>query len=96
MIAAGGIEEFLFHIVSALRVPVLLAALIALLFTLFDLGAFFMELARRRRLRAPNELDVASKAARRALAQGDVPGAAQALLASASSAEMATALTQLV
>ena len=96
IIAAGGIEEFLFTIVDALRVPVLLAVLIALLITLFDLGAFFMELARRRRREAPDELKIASKTARRALEQGDVPGAAQALLPSASSAEMAAALTQLV
>ena len=96
MIAAGGIEEFLFTIVDALRVPVLLAVLAALLVTLFDLGAFFMELARRRRREAPDELKIASKAARRALEQGNVPGAAQELLPSASSAEMAAALTQLV
>jgi len=96
MIAAGGIEEFLFTIVDALRVPVLLAVLIALLITLFDLGAFFMELSRRRHREAPGELKIASKAARRALEQGDVPGAAQVLLPSASSAEMAAALTQLV
>jgi biopolymer transport protein ExbB/TolQ len=96
MIAAGGIEEFLFQIVDALRVPVLLAALVALLITLFDLGAFFFELARRRRPDAPAQLELASAAARQALADGDVPAAARALLPRATSAQMADALTQLV
>jgi biopolymer transport protein ExbB/TolQ len=97
LIAAGGIEQFLFEIVNALRVPVLLAALIALLLTLFDLGAFFMELARRRStLGSRAALVSASTAARMALAQGDVPAAAQALLPRATSAQMADALTQLV
>jgi len=96
MIAAGGIEEFLFTIVDALRVPVLLAVLIALLITLFDLGAFFAELARRRRRDAPMKLEQASRAARQALAEGDVPAAAEALLPRATSAHMADALTRLV
>ena len=44
MIAAGGIEELLFNLVEALRVPVLVAALLAALFMLFDLGTFLVEL----------------------------------------------------
>jgi biopolymer transport protein ExbB/TolQ len=96
MIAAGGIEELLFQIADALRYPVLVAALVALLLTLFDLGAFFMELARRNRRDAPAQLEQASDAARAALAQGDVPAAAQALLPRATSAQMADALTQIV
>jgi biopolymer transport protein ExbB/TolQ len=96
MIAAGGIEEVLFHISSALRVPVLLAALVALLITLFDLGTFFFELARRNRRDAPAKLQQASVAARAAFGQGDVPGAARSLLPVATSAQMADALTQIV
>lgn len=96
MIGAGSIEELLFHISSALRVPVLVAALIALLITLFDLGTFFVELARRRRRDAPTQLEQASTAARAALAAGDVPAAARALLPRATSAQMADALTQIV
>lgn len=96
MIAAGGIEEFLFQIVDAMRIPVLLAVLVALLVTLFELGAFFFELARRRGLDAGGELEQASSAARGCLEWGDVPGASQALLPRASSAQMADALTQLV
>jgi biopolymer transport protein ExbB/TolQ len=96
MIAAGGIEEVLFHISSALRVPVLLAALVALLFTLFDLGTFFVELSRRRRRNAPAQLSKASAAAREAIAKGDAEGAARALLPRATSEQMADALTQIV
>jgi biopolymer transport protein ExbB/TolQ len=96
MIAAGGIEEVLFHITSALRVPVLLAALLALLIVLFDLGTFFFELARRQRRDAPERLDEASAAARAAFGRGDVTNAAQALLPVATSAQMADALTQIV
>ncbi len=97
LIAAGGIEEFLFQIVDALRYPVLLAALIALLLTLFDLGAFFMELARRHSsLGSRAALESASAAAGAALDRGDIPAAAQALLPRATSAQMADALTQLV
>lgn len=96
MIGAGGIEEVLFQIADALRVPVLVAALAALLVTLFDLGAFFVELTRRNRRDAPAQLRDASTQARQALAEGDIPGAARALLPRATSAQMAEALTQIV
>jgi|1186.fasta_scaffold480725_2 biopolymer transport protein ExbB/TolQ len=95
MIGAGGIEEVLFQIADALRVPVLIAALLALLLTLFDLGAFFVELVRRNS-RDARELEQASSAARSALAQNNPGAAAQALLPRATSAQMADALTQIV
>ena len=96
MIAAGGIEELLFHIVEALRVPVLIGALAALVITLFDLGAFFFELARRNRRDAPALLQEASGEARMALASGDADAATKALLPRATSAQMADALTEIV
>ncbi|MEA2217583.1 MAG: hypothetical protein QOJ35_209, partial [Solirubrobacteraceae bacterium] len=96
MIAAAGIEELLFHIADALRVPVLVAALLALLVTLFDLGAFFFELARRNQRDAREQLQEASGAARMALVEGDAAGAARALLPRATSAPMADALSQIV
>jgi biopolymer transport protein ExbB/TolQ len=96
MIAAGGIEELIFQIADVLRVPVLIAALLALAITLFDLGAFFVELARRNRRDAPTLLKQASAEARAALAAGDVGRAAQALLPRATSAHMADALTEIV
>jgi biopolymer transport protein ExbB/TolQ len=96
MIGAGGIEEVIFQIADALRVPVLIAALAALLIVLFDLGAFFVELSRRSRRDAPAQLRAASSEARQALAAGDIPGAAQALLPRATSVQMADALTEIV
>jgi biopolymer transport protein ExbB/TolQ len=96
VIAAGGIEELLFHIADALRVPVLVAALLALLVTVFDLGAFLVELARRRGSDAPARLEQASAAAREALAGGDPQAAARALMPRATSAPMADALSQIV
>ncbi|MEJ7825463.1 MAG: MotA/TolQ/ExbB proton channel family protein [Solirubrobacteraceae bacterium] len=96
MIAAGGIEEFLFTIVDAMRIPVLLAVLLALLVTLYELGTFFVELARRRGGEGQQGLESASAAATLALRQGDAPAAAQALMARASSAQMADALTQII
>lgn len=96
MIATGGIEEFLFTIVDALRVPVLIAVLLALLFTLYELGTFFVELARRRGGEGQAGLESASAAASLALAQGDAPAAARALLSRATSAPMADALTQII
>ena len=96
MIGAGGIEEVIFQIADALRVPVLIAALAALLIVLFDLGAFFVELSRRSRRDAPAQLRAASTEARQALAAGDIPGAAQALLPRATSVQMADALTEIV
>jgi biopolymer transport protein ExbB/TolQ len=96
MIAAGGIEQVIFQIADALLVPVLIAILAALLVTLFDLGAFFFELSRRNRRDAPEQLRQASSAARTALAAGDAPAAAQALLPRATSAQMADALNEIV
>ncbi len=96
MMAAGGIEELIFQIADVLRVPVLIGALAALAITLFDLGAFFVELGRRNRRDAPTLLKQASADARQALGGGDTTGAAQSLLPRATSAAMADALTEIV
>ena len=96
MIAAGGIEEVLFHVANALRVPVFIAAGLALAFLLFDLGAFFVELSRRGRRGRLAEVELASASARSALGDGDQNSAQRALLPLASSAQMADALVELV
>jgi biopolymer transport protein ExbB/TolQ len=96
MIAVGGIEELLFTLAEALRVPVLVAALLAALFMLFDLGTFLVELFRRRRGDRGERVQHASESARRSLGLGDTPGAEQALLPLASSAQMADTLSELV
>ena len=48
MIAVTGIEELLFELANVLRIPVFVASIGALAFVLFDLGAVFVELSRRR------------------------------------------------
>ncbi len=96
MIAAGGIEEVLFQVANALRVPVFIGAGLALAFLLFDLGAFFVELSRRGRGGRLKEVEVASASARAALGENDATSAQRALLPLASSASMADALVELV
>ena len=96
MIAATGIEQVIFEIAEALRIPVLVAALAALAFVLFDLGAFIVELVRRRRRERRELVEQATATAREALAQRDEFGAQRALMPIASSAQMADALAQLV
>jgi biopolymer transport protein ExbB/TolQ len=96
MIAASGIEDVLFHIANALRVPVFIAAGAALAFLLFDLGAFMIELSRRGRRGRLSEVEMAASSARSALGENDPASAQRALLPLASSAQMADALVELV
>jgi biopolymer transport protein ExbB/TolQ len=96
MIAASGIEDVLFHIANALRVPVFIAAGAALAFLLFDLGAFFIELTRRGRRGRLEEVEMATASARSALGENDPASAQRALLPLASSAQMADALIEVV
>ena len=96
MIAASGIEDVLFEIANALRVPVFIAAGAALAFLLFDLGAFFIELTRRGRRGRLEEVEMATASARSALGENDPVSAQRALLPLASSAQMADALIEVV
>jgi biopolymer transport protein ExbB/TolQ len=96
MIAVSGIEQVLFELANALRVPVFAAAIGALIFVLFDLGAFAVELSRRRQAGRREEVQAATTSARRALAANDTPAAQQALMPLASSAQMADTLATLV
>jgi biopolymer transport protein ExbB/TolQ len=96
MIAVSGIEQVLFEVANALRVPVFIAAGLALAFLLFDLGAFVVELTRRGRGGRLAEVELASTSARSALGEGDANSAQRALLPLASSAQMADALVEMV
>lgn len=83
----ASIEDVVFHIANVLRVPVLVAALLALAVVLVELGALAVELKRRgRRDRAA--VKRAAKEARAALAAGDRALAGRRLVAAASSAAM--------
>jgi biopolymer transport protein ExbB/TolQ len=84
----AAIEDVVFHVSNALRVPVLIAALLALAVVLIEFGRLAVELARRRR-RDPLAIERAGKAARVALADGDAALAEQCLLAVVSSPAMA-------
>jgi biopolymer transport protein ExbB/TolQ len=96
MIAVSGIEELLFELANVLRIPVFVAAMAALAFVLYDLGAFFVELNRRRHQGRREQVQEAATTARWALAANDRPGAQQALMPLASSAQMADTLATLV
>lgn len=96
MIAVSAIEEILFELANALRIPVFTAAIAALAFLLADLGAFFVELLRRGRSDGGERVALASAHARSALASSDLPEAERALMPLASSAQMADTLSTLV
>jgi biopolymer transport protein ExbB/TolQ len=96
MIAVSGIENVLFHVANALRVPVFAAAILALVFVLFDLGAFAVELNRRRQGGRRQQVQDATTSARQALAVNDTGAAQQALMPLAASAQMADTLATLV
>lgn len=89
------IENVIFDIAEALRVPVLILALLALAVTLIELGAFIVELLRRRR-RDYGRLENASLEARAALERGDATSAKAALRPVAWSTGMARALAFMV
>jgi biopolymer transport protein ExbB/TolQ len=85
------LEQVIFDVAEALRVPVLLLALAALALVLVECGAFAVEVVRRRR-RDTARLERVAQTARGLLESGDVPGARRALLQVAWSGSMAATL----
>ena len=83
------VDNAIFHVASALQVPVLILALLALALTLFELGAYFAEVYGRRR-RSFGTLLQSADAARVALDAGDRKAAQGALSAVSRSAAMAS------
>ena len=79
------VEELLFDVAEALRIPVLAAALLALALVLIEAGAFVTEIVRRSP-RSLHRLEAAVEAARDALTRGDETAARSALLSIAHSA----------
>ena len=96
MIAVTGIEELLFELANALRIPVFAAAIGALVFLLIDLGAFLVELVRRTRGDGGERVAQATANARAALASSNLGEAERALMPLASSAQMADTLSTVV
>jgi biopolymer transport protein ExbB/TolQ len=75
---ALSVEEVIFEVAEALRYPVLILALAALIWVLFELGSLVAETFRRRR-RALDGLEQAVYDSRVALGKGDTTGARVAL-----------------
>jgi biopolymer transport protein ExbB/TolQ len=87
MTPLASVEDVVFHVANALRIPVLVAALIALAFVLVEAGALLVEVSRRRR-RDPAKVMTAGTHAREALAAGDPALASRWLASVASSGAM--------
>src|SRR5262249_7057450 len=91
----ASIEDVVFHLSSALRVPVLVAALAAFVLVLAEAAALFVELARRRGRNA-RSVEAAARGARAALVAGNRRAAAEQLAAVASSRAMWDTFEQLL
>jgi biopolymer transport protein ExbB/TolQ len=95
MIPLGSIEDVIFHVANALRIPVLVAALLALALVLVEAGRLAVELARRRGRNA-GQVATAGLRAHEALAAGDSGSATRWLASIASSAAMFSTLQALL
>ena len=89
------IDNVIFHVSSALQVPVLILALVALAMVIFELGAFGVELRGRRR-RQFAAISAGVERARVALASDDRASAAAAARGVARSPAMADTLAFIV
>lgn len=90
-LTTDSIDDAIFNVADALRVPVLVLALLALVAVLVELGAFVVELRRRKKRDFPT-LARAADEARAALERGDEPAAFAAVRQVAWSGAMAFAL----
>lgn len=89
------IDTAIFHVASALQVPVLILALLALAVVIFELGSYGVELWRRRG-RNEAKLEDSTERARALMVTGDRGGASGALSGVARSATMADTLAVIV
>lgn len=89
------IDEAIFHVASALQVPVLILALLALALVIYELGAYAIEVRGRRGRRFAVLSDGADRA-RAAILAGDRGGAELAVNGVARSAAMADTLAFIV
>jgi biopolymer transport protein ExbB/TolQ len=85
------IEELLFDVADALRVPVLVLTVLALAVVIVELGALGAELLRRR-ARSRRQLEWAVNSAAAAVAEGDLAGARAILSSIAANRQMRRAL----
>jgi biopolymer transport protein ExbB/TolQ len=94
-VTTNGIDQAIFHVASALEVPVLILALLALALVIFELGSFAVELYGRRGRRFA-VLSKDADEAQRALAQGDRAAAEGAVRGLARSPAMASTIAFIV
>jgi biopolymer transport protein ExbB/TolQ len=94
-ITSHDIDEAIFHVASALQVPVLVLALLALALVIFELGSYLIELRGRRRRRFI-DLSQGAEQAREAIVQGDRQAALHAVQRIPRSAAMASTLAFIV
>jgi biopolymer transport protein ExbB/TolQ len=69
-VTSNGIDNVIFHVASALEVPVLILALLALAVVIYELGSYAVELLGRRKRRFAT-LSAGAERARLALLEGD-------------------------
>jgi len=94
-LSSNGIDQAIFHVASALEVPVLILALLALAVVIFEVGSYAVEQTRRRRRRF-DELQRAAADARRALGEHDRSKAMAAVSGIARSPAMAGTLAFII
>jgi biopolymer transport protein ExbB/TolQ len=94
-ISTHSIDEAIFHVASALQVPVLILALLALALVIYELGSYAVELRGRRSRRFAALLQGADEA-RAALDGGDATAAQAAVSPIAQSSQMSAALRFIV
>jgi biopolymer transport protein ExbB/TolQ len=94
-LSSNGIDQAIFHVASALEVPVLILALLALAVVIFELGSYVVEMTRRRRRRF-DALQRAAEQARKALAGNDRAAASAAVSGLARSPAMAATLAFII
>ena len=90
-LSSNGIDQAIFHVASALEVPVLICALAALALVIYELGSYVVELISRRQRRFA-ALQTGAEQARNALLAGDRPAAEAAVRGIPQSPEMAATL----
>ncbi|HTY97210.1 MAG TPA: MotA/TolQ/ExbB proton channel family protein, partial [Solirubrobacteraceae bacterium] len=95
MMPFASVEDVIFHVANALRIPVLVAALVALALVLVEAGALGVEIYRRRR-RHRTGASTTGLRAREALDAGDASLASRQLATVASSERMWATLQALV
>jgi biopolymer transport protein ExbB/TolQ len=94
-VSTHDIDQAIFHVASALEVPVLIAALLALALVIVELGSFAIELYRRQGRRF-DALERGAEQARAALREDDRPAARRALSGVARSRAMGDTLAFIV